>query len=75
MYPSSFEENLDPDKYTFEEFVQKTALGKVNDVYERLKYDAVPPDIIIGADTMVAHNNSIYGKPKNTQDAFEIIKR
>lgn len=54
--------------------MQKTALGKVNDVYERSRNDAVPPDVIIGADTVVAHEGRIYGKPKTRKDAFETIK-
>lgn len=74
IYPSNFEENLDPSKYSLEDYVLKTALGKVDDVYEKLKDAQIPPDIIIGADTMVAHNNKIYGKPKNKNEAFETIK-
>lgn len=54
--------------------MQKTALGKVNDVYERSRNDEVPPDVIIGADTVVAHEGRIYGKPKTKKDAFETIK-
>lgn len=74
VYPSKFEENLDAKKYSIEEYVQNTALGKVNDVFEQLKNDKMPPDIIIGADTMVALNNKMYGKPKTRNDAYETIK-
>lgn len=70
---SSYEENLDQKKHTFSDFVEKTALGKVNDVYEKLKDDVRKPDIIIGCDTMVAFNGRMYGKPKTKQEAFECI--
>ena len=36
-----------------------------------LKY---PHDIVIGADTMVCLNNKMLGKPKDRQDAFEMLK-
>lgn len=72
---SNFEENLDPAKYKFDEFVQQTALGKVNDVYERLKDDATKPDIVIGADTMVVHQEKIFGKPHTKQEAYQVIKK
>lgn len=72
---SNFEENLDPAKYAFNEFVQNTALGKVNDVYERLKNDNAKPDIVIGADTMVVHEGKIYGKPHTKQEAVQVIKK
>lgn len=74
VFPSNFEENLDPTKHEISDFVQKTALGKVNDVYERLQQDKVKPDIIIGADTVVSHKGNIYGKPKNSRHAFDMVK-
>lgn len=74
VFASNFKD-LDPTKHAFDDFVQKTALGKVNDVYERLKDDTVTPDIIIGADTMVAHEGKIFGKPRTKEEAFQIIKR
>ena len=36
-----------------------------------LKY---PHGIVIGADTMVCLNNKMLGKPKDRQDAFEMLK-
>ncbi|RZB39780.1 N-acetylserotonin O-methyltransferase-like protein [Asbolus verrucosus] len=73
VIPSNFEENLDPKEHTFSDFVEKTALGKVNDVWERLKTDPVKPDIIIGVDTMVAFNGQMYGKPKTKEQAVRTI--
>lgn len=74
VFASNFEENLDPTKHEISDFVQKTALGKVNDVYERLKRDETKPDIIIGADTVVSHKGKIYGKPKSLSHAFDMVK-
>ncbi|EFA04414.1 N-acetylserotonin O-methyltransferase-like protein [Tribolium castaneum] len=73
VVPSNFEENLDPKEHTFSDFVEKTALGKVNDVWERLKNDERKPDIIIGADTMVTFNGRMYGKPKTKEQAIKTI--
>ncbi|KAJ3654417.1 hypothetical protein Zmor_013607 [Zophobas morio] len=73
IVPSNFEENLDPKEHTFSDFVEKTALGKVNDVWERLKNDPVKPDIVIGTDTMVAFNGRMYGKPKTKEQAIKTI--
>lgn len=64
----------------FSEFVEETALQKVVEVFERLdgaaKADGKPNiDIVIGADTMVTLDGQMYGKPKNAQDAFEILQK
>lgn len=64
---------MDPREHTFSEFVEKTAIGKLNDVYERLKNDQRKPDIIIGVDTMVAYNGRMYGKPKTKEEAIKTI--
>lgn len=34
-----------------------------------------PSDTVIGADTVVALDNEIMGKPKNEQDAFDMLKK
>ncbi|GJQ69712.1 hypothetical protein Trydic_g22283 [Trypoxylus dichotomus] len=73
--PSNFNENLDINKYTFTEFVEKTALGKVEDIYQKLKDGSHPPDLIIGLDTMVCAENQMFGKPKNKSDAIELIRK
>ncbi|XP_017792732.1 PREDICTED: maf-like protein aq_1718 [Habropoda laboriosa] len=74
VVPSTYDENLDRSKYkNIGEYVQDLAKYKVQEVYERLKGDAVPPSLIIGADTMVALGDTMYGKPKNNSHAFEIL--
>lgn len=32
-------------------------------------------DIVIGADTMVTMGDTMYGKPKNAQDAFDTLQK
>lgn len=73
--PSLFEENLDYKAFpTFSAFIEETARQKVLEVADRLKdSDAIVPDIIIGADTMVTLDGRMYGKPKNPKDAFETL--
>lgn len=73
IHPSNYEENLDPIQYTFSDFVEKTAVGKVKDVYDRLKPELDDQHVIIGADTMVTYNGKMYGKPKSKEDAIRII--
>lgn len=59
------EENL-----TVEEQVTNLAYIKAKDVYEKTSGDR----LIIGSDTIVVKNNKIYGKPKNRENAKQIIK-
>ncbi|XP_031636838.1 uncharacterized protein LOC116349500 [Contarinia nasturtii] len=78
---STFEENLDPKDFnSFSEFVEETALQKVLEVTNRLDAEAEidgksKADIVIGADTMVALNGEMYGKPKNKEDAIETLNK
>ncbi|XP_023029430.1 dTTP/UTP pyrophosphatase [Leptinotarsa decemlineata] len=73
IYPSTYEENLDPAEHTFSDYVEKTAICKLTEVFNRLKNDTRKPDIIIGVDTMVAYNGRMYGKPKSKEDAIKTI--
>ncbi|XP_050309830.1 dTTP/UTP pyrophosphatase [Anthonomus grandis grandis] len=70
---SDYEENLNPRDHTFSDFVEKTALGKLNDVHEKLKTDSRPPDLIIASDTMVTCNGKMYGKPRTKEEAIATI--
>lgn len=75
MVVSTFEENLKPEDYSnFEEFVEATALGKVLEVEERLKSSGHPPDLVIGADTMVTLDGKMFGKPSTPEEAFDTLK-
>lgn len=52
------------------EIVEELASQKAEEVAKKITYDSV----IIGADTIVAVNNKILGKPKNKDEAFEMVK-
>ncbi|XP_054744647.1 dTTP/UTP pyrophosphatase [Anastrepha obliqua] len=75
LCPSSFEENLDyRDFKEFSQFVEATAAGKAEEVYQRL-HAADPSDdlLVIGADTMVTLGKEVYGKPKDAADAVRML--
>lgn len=66
--PSNKEEKMDSDNPS--ELVMKLARMKALDVADNQKGDSV----IIGADTVVAYKDTILGKPKTHEQAFEMIK-
>nr|CAD7572727.1 unnamed protein product [Timema californicum] len=73
---SQYEEDLDPRKYKCPgDFVVATAYNKVKEVLERLKKNASLPDLIIGADTIVAIDGTILGKPENKEKAINMLER
>ncbi|XP_061399038.1 dTTP/UTP pyrophosphatase-like [Musca vetustissima] len=75
LCPSTFEENLNPaDFKDFSKFIEATALGKAEEVYNRLKTgDNQEELLVIAADTMVTMGSEIYGKPKDNADALKMI--
>lgn len=40
-----------------------------------LLQDSPKPNLIIGADTIVTYGETIYGKPKDEQDALQILTK
>ena len=54
-----------------DEIVKELALLKAKDI---AKQNSATNLIVIGADTVVAYNGAILGKPKSKEDAFEMIK-
>ena len=62
-------ENLDASKNHYEECMN-TAKSKAQAVYKKTSGDV----IVIGSDTIVSLNGKIYGKPKDYEDAFRMIK-
>ncbi|XP_076447050.1 putative bifunctional dTTP/UTP pyrophosphatase/methyltransferase protein [Babylonia areolata] len=74
VIPSTFEEKL--EKSTFPspvEYVLETARQKTIEVEQRLRQDSAPPDLIIGADTVVSMDGKIFEKPRDEQDAFDML--
>ena len=55
---------------SIEEQVTKLAYSKAKDVYEKTEGNR----IIIGSDTVVTKNGKIYGKPKNKENAKQMLK-
>ena len=66
--------NFDEDSVVFngnvEEYVINLAKGKALNTKECLKEDA----IIIAGDTIVVLEDEILGKPKNEEDAYNMLK-
>lgn len=62
-------ESLDENNNHYEECM-KTAKEKAKAVFDEIDGDV----IVIGSDTIVSYKNRIYGKPKNYEDAFNMIK-
>ena len=67
--------DFDEDKVKFQgdisSYVEEIALGKALDIKNKVHNDAV----IIAADTIVTLENEILGKPKDEEDAFNMLKR
>ena len=59
-----------------DEVVKELSYQKANDIYESLlKSNELEKDtIIIGADTVVSYENKILGKPKDKEDAANMVR-
>ncbi|XP_017859069.1 PREDICTED: septum formation protein Maf isoform X1 [Drosophila arizonae] len=77
LCPSTFEENLDRAEFkSFSDYIEATALGKAEEVYQRLNNDGDGRQlIVIAADTMVTLGNEIFGKPKDADDAVRMLTK
>ncbi|KAG0002582.1 hypothetical protein BGZ79_002729 [Entomortierella chlamydospora] len=74
VVPSTFPETLDKSLFSHpSEYVKENALQKALEVYERLKATGETPDLVIGADTVVAHESKILEKPQSVQDAVDML--
>ncbi|XP_014236099.1 uncharacterized protein LOC106658601 [Trichogramma pretiosum] len=73
--PSSFDENLNRSDYNnYGDFVTDLAAHKVNDIFDKLSAEELKSSILcIGADTIVTKGEKLYGKPKNKEDAFDML--
>ena len=66
---SNYQENA--SDLTPQEMVKTFALGKAKDVFDSLKGQDV---VVLGADTVVSLDDKILGKPKDKQQAIEMLK-
>lgn len=57
-----------------EEAVKALALGKAREAAEKLEEKPAGPALIIGADTVVAYDGKILGKPADAADAVRMLK-
>ncbi|XP_053200480.1 dTTP/UTP pyrophosphatase-like [Panonychus citri] len=73
---SGFNEQLLRDKFSHPcEYVKENAKQKAIHVYKKLADAGETADLIIGADTVVTFQESIYEKPKDKEDAFQMLTK
>ena len=77
VHTSNFEENLDKNSFSHPcEYVKENAKQKAIEVWNRLSSDQTNgPDLVIGADTVVTLYDEIMEKPKDEEDAFDMLKK
>ncbi|XP_051035525.1 probable bifunctional dTTP/UTP pyrophosphatase/methyltransferase protein, partial [Phodopus roborovskii] len=74
--PSHFQESLEKVRFPAPpEYALETAKLKALEVASRLCRDLHPPDVIIGADTIMAVDGVILEKPKDKDDAYRMLRR
>lgn len=66
----NFDESIVPFTGDFGEYVKALSKGKALEVANSILEDVV----VIGADTIVAFENQVLGKPKDENHAFEMLK-
>lgn len=79
---STFEENLDKSSFSHPcEYVKENAKQKAIEVWNRLSKSPSQssqnsePDLVIGADTVVTLYDEIMEKPKDEEDAYDMLKK
>lgn len=71
ILPARGEEN--PHSAIPEEMVQELSAGKALEIYGSLEEQEKEEAVIIGADTLVAFENRVMGKPHDEKDAFDML--
>ena len=69
IIPSDYVEPHDRTDFSYS-YVENLAYNKALAVAKRMKEEA----IVIGADTIVVYDNKILGKPKDKQDAYDMLR-
>ncbi len=73
---SNFEENLDKQSFSHPiEYVKENAKQKAISVWKQLVSKGSKSDLIIGCDTVVTLEGVIYEKPKDTEDAIDMLTK
>lgn len=75
---SNFIENLDKDSFSHPcEYVKENAKQKAVEVWKRLAARDVDtrPELVIGADTVVTLEETIYEKPRDSEDAYRMLSK
>lgn len=70
VMPSGYEEELEGKQFSYN-FVEETSLNKALDIAFKIDSDA----FVIGADTVVVLGREILLKPKDEQEAFQMLKK
>ena len=71
VLPARGEEN--PRSAIPEEMVQELSAGTALEIYGSLEEQEKEEAVIIGADTLVAFENRVMGKPHDEKDAFDML--
>ncbi|SFB70903.1 Maf family protein [Butyrivibrio sp. YAB3001] len=72
VIPAQGEENSDciePDK-----LVEELSFQKASEIFHKIFTNDTDRLVVIGADTVVSYNRRVLGKPKDRQDAVDMIK-
>lgn len=74
VVPSTFPEDLDKSQYTPSQYVMENARQKALEVFHRLTAEnGMPPSVVVGADTVIALDDTILEKPKSTDAAVAML--
>lgn len=74
IYPSQVQEVIQ-SHWTPEQCATNLAQQKAQWVVDRLRSEEENQHIVLGADTVVAIGNEIFGKPANDEDAYQMLWR
>ena len=71
VIPATGEEEATADEPS--ELVEKLSFQKASEIFHKIFTNESDRLVVIGADTVVSYNRKVLGKPKNRQDARDMI--